>query len=302
MIDFIGDIHGHAEKLAVLLEKLGYRVKNGAYRHTERTAVFVGDYIDRGPEIRKTLDIVRRMVDAGTSIALMGNHEYNAICFHYSEKEGGHLRQHKIKNILQHYQTLLQFQNRQEEYDGWIEWCKSLPLFHETATYRAVHACWDHENILFLKRTLANNRLTEELIYQSVKKETQLHSAIENTLKGKEILLPGDGSFIDKDGTSRQEIRIKWWDDPGSATYRSISVEPQKNLPDLPLAKGSITGKHYGKTEPPVFFGHYWLRRRPQLYRNNICCLDYSVAKEGYLAAYRWDGERELSNDKWVYV
>lgn len=40
----------------------------------------------------------------------------------------------------------------------------------------------------------------------------------------------------------------------------------------------------------------------PNNYRDNICCLDYSDAKDGYLTAYRWDGEQQLSDDKLVYV
>ena len=55
MTDLIGDIHGHATKLEALLGKLGYSKKNGNYSHPERTVVFVGDYIDRGPQIKETL-------------------------------------------------------------------------------------------------------------------------------------------------------------------------------------------------------------------------------------------------------
>src|SRR3954447_4552011 len=117
MYDFIGDIHGHADKLEELLEKLGYSLKKNVYAHPERKAFFVGDYIDRGPKIRKVLKIVRSMVEKENAIALMGNHEYNALCFHAKSKNGGHLRKHSIKNILQHDETLKQFQNRQDEYD-----------------------------------------------------------------------------------------------------------------------------------------------------------------------------------------
>lgn len=90
MIDLIGDIHGHADKLQELLLKLGYTRINGAYSHPDRKVLFVGDYIDRGPKIRETLQIVKEMVDSENAIALMGNHEYNALCFHFQEAEGGH--------------------------------------------------------------------------------------------------------------------------------------------------------------------------------------------------------------------
>ncbi len=48
-IDVIGDVHGEFNKLVELLGHLGYQDRAGAYRHPERTAIFVGDLIDRGP-------------------------------------------------------------------------------------------------------------------------------------------------------------------------------------------------------------------------------------------------------------
>jgi predicted MPP superfamily phosphohydrolase len=97
MTDLIGDIHGHADKLEELLLKLGYKKSKGAYSHLERKVLFVGDYIDRGPKIRETLEIVKSMVESENAIALMGNHEYNALCFHFQETEGGHLRKHLLR-------------------------------------------------------------------------------------------------------------------------------------------------------------------------------------------------------------
>jgi hypothetical protein len=52
MIDFIGDIHGHYDRLIALLEKLGYTKKNGVYKHPSRRVIFLGDYLDRGPDAR----------------------------------------------------------------------------------------------------------------------------------------------------------------------------------------------------------------------------------------------------------
>ncbi len=303
MIDFIGDIHGHADELILLLGKLGYSANNGVYSHPTRKVLFVGDYIDRGPKIRETLMIVRQMVESGNAIALMGNHEYNALCFHYEEREGGHLRKHLIKNVIQHYETMKQFQNCQEEYEDYLEWFKILPLYYETDDFRAIHACWDRENISFLRSVLSNDRLNENTIHQSVKKGTELYRTIDETLKGKEVRMPEGQSFLDKDNTERNEIRIKWWQDPTQSSYLDMSVIPLDNLPedpfDISLLKSS---KYYSENEKPVFFGHYWLTGDPVSLKANICCLDYSIAKGGYLAAYRFDGEKELSNGKFVFV
>ena len=303
MIDFIGDIHGYANELEALLQKLGYAKKSGAYAHPDRKVVFVGDYIDRGPQIKETLEIVKAMVDTENAIALMGNHEYNALCFHYQETEGGHLRKHEIKNIIQHYETLKQFQNKQKEYESYLEWFKSLPLFYETDSFRAVHACWDNKNIQYLRDNLINDRLTDDLIYQSVKIGTPLNRAIDQTLKGKEMKMPSGNFFTDKDGTKREDIRIKWWENPAQMTYKSISIEPIDHLPEQAIVISELKSlDYYPKDDKKVFFGHYWLKGEPSLYKENICCLDYSVAKNGKLVAYRLDEENRLDNAKFVYV
>mgnify|MGYP000206042086 CR=1 FL=1 len=302
MFDIIGDIHGYASKLEALLLKLGYEKKNGSYRHPKRKALFVGDYIDRGPEIRETLRIIRTMVENDQAIALMGNHEYNALCFHFKDSLGGHLRKHSIKNMIQHYETIKQFQNRQAEYEEYLEWFFWLPLFIDLPEFRATHACWSDANIAYLSALLPENRLNSELLYTSTERNSRLFTAIDETLKGKEIPMPAGLSFNDKDGTKRTDIRIKWWEDPAKSTYKSISVLPLATLPELPVEKSVSFDNHYAETEKPVFFGHYWLKGTPQLLRNNICCTDYSVAKGGYLTAYRSEKNQVLKDLNFVFV
>ena len=54
----------------------------------------------------------------------------------------------------------------------------------------------------------------------------------------------------------------------------------------------------------PTFFGHYWLE--PEEDKSpvapNFACLDYSVAAGGPLIAYRFDGEHNLSPNKYVWT
>ena len=106
--DIIGDIHGCADKLEALLSRLGYLKQGGVWKHADRIAVFLGDYIDRGPEILETLKIVRDMREAGAAVALMGNHEFNAVCWNTPDPAhpGQHLRPHTEKNRLQHEASL----------------------------------------------------------------------------------------------------------------------------------------------------------------------------------------------------
>ena len=100
--DIIGDIHGHARTLEALLETLGYDLVEGVYRHPTRKVVFLGDFIDRGPSQRGVIRIVRPMIDGGHALAVMGNHEFNAIAYATPRAGGGFFREHNARNYQQH--------------------------------------------------------------------------------------------------------------------------------------------------------------------------------------------------------
>src|SRR5690606_34938295 len=70
--DIIGDIHGCANTLEKLLQKMNYECIEGAYRHPCRQAVFLGDVVDRGPHIREALHLVKNMVDCGSAVCVLG--------------------------------------------------------------------------------------------------------------------------------------------------------------------------------------------------------------------------------------
>ena len=299
--DIIGDIHGHADHLKRLLLKLGYQSTQGSYTHPERKVLYVGDYIDRGPQMKETLQIVKSMVDHGHAIALMGNHEYNAICYNTLGTVGLYLRNRTDKNMHQHQATLDQFNGYEDEYTMYIDWFKSLPLWLETDYLRAVHATWDQSIMDRLCEILPDAVLTDQAIHESSTEGTELCHLIEVALKGKEIEMPAGQHFSDKDGHERHHIRIKWWLDPASTTYRDISVIPMDDkLPDTPVIMSDMS--YYGPEEKPVFFGHYWLKGEPDVLTDNVCCLDYSVAKGGHLVAYTHDGESQLESSKLCYL
>jgi polynucleotide kinase-phosphatase len=80
--DIIGDVHGCRAELETLLGKLGYDlVRDAASRPVDavhpdgRTAVFLGDLVDRGPDTPGVLRLVMGMVAAGTALCVSGNHE-----------------------------------------------------------------------------------------------------------------------------------------------------------------------------------------------------------------------------------
>ncbi len=303
MYDIIGDIHGHADALVMLLKKLGYQHNGKYYQHAKRQVIFVGDFIDRGPKIKETLQIVRAMVDNGSAKAVMGNHEYNAIAFHTKGKDGKPLRAHSVKNIHQHKVTMQAFAQHPEALQNYIAWFKNLPLFLELDGLRVIHASWIPEHIDYVKKQLPQNKLTADFLAQSALPHTTEFNIIDDLLKGKEMVLPEGFSFKDKDGHERKKMRVKWWLSPKDHTFKSYAFTKYA-MPNIAIPTKVIANNYqpYPKNEPPVVFGHYWLVGQPILQSHNICCTDYSIAKGGNLVAYRWDGEQQLSNEKWVVI
>jgi protein phosphatase len=76
--DVIGDVHGCFDELSDLLGALGYQVAadgSSAVHPQGRTAVFVGDLVDRGPATPAVLRLVMGMTAAGSARSVTGNHE-----------------------------------------------------------------------------------------------------------------------------------------------------------------------------------------------------------------------------------
>ncbi len=68
----IGDVHGCADELEALLNKL--EIEPGR-RDPNTAVVFVGDYFDRGPKIIETFKIMTRLQRNYFVLPLIGNHE-----------------------------------------------------------------------------------------------------------------------------------------------------------------------------------------------------------------------------------
>ncbi|MBD9728116.1 polynucleotide kinase-phosphatase [Streptomyces caniscabiei] len=102
--DIVGDIHGCASELESLLGKLGY--VDGV--HPEgRTAVFVGDLVDRGPDSPGVLRRVMSMVGSGNALCVPGNHE---------NKYGRHLKGRNVQHTHGLAETIAQMEGESEEF------------------------------------------------------------------------------------------------------------------------------------------------------------------------------------------
>lgn len=289
--DIIPDIHGQSAKLRDALTRLGWRRGPAGWHNTDprKQIVFLGDFIDRGPDNRGVLDIVRSLIDAGKARAVMGNHELNALHFHTSHPDTGTpLRPHSEKNIRQHKSFLEEFPPGDPNTRDALGWMLTLPLFLEEGGFRAVHACWDESTITRLRALTGNGVLSEEQLIRAAHGDEadEMFDLVERTAKGPEHRLPEGYVITDKDGTERKEVRLEWWN-ATARTWRDIAISvPHVNeLPVEPLPR-SVKARTYPAQARPVFFGHYWLTGTPRLQAPNALCLDYSAGRDGPLVSY----------------
>lgn len=298
--DVIGDIHGQADKLEHLLISLGYREKGGVFGQPDHQAVFVGDFVDRGPSQLRSVNIVRRMVECGNALAVMGNHEFNAIAWFTADPEapGTYLRTRAgglgARNRSQHAAFLAEVEHLPGAYAEVINWFRTLPLWLDLPGFRVVHACWHAGYMAELApRLTVSHQMTDASIVAAARSGSVEFRTIEGLTKGLEAALPEGYSYVDKDGHERTSQRVAWWDQTGT-TYRELAViedSVRPTLPDLPIAPDIRPGYDQAK---PVFFGHYWMTGEPRLQSPLMACVDYSAAKDGPLVAYRWQGETQL--------
>lgn len=125
----ISDIHGcykELKKLIGMLESSGEYVKN------TDTLIFLGDYIDRGPDSKKVISFVRELQNESENvIPLMGNHE--KMCVDYFEDGDSCWTFNGKRTTVSSYGSISALSDD-------VEWMKSLPIYYENDKFIFVHA------------------------------------------------------------------------------------------------------------------------------------------------------------------
>mgnify|MGYP001235101034 CR=1 FL=1 len=310
--DIVGDVHGHADKLEGLLRKMGYSPRRRGYRPPlGRQLVFLGDLIDGGPEQVRVLEIARSMMDEDDARAVMGNHEFNAICYATPDPATGGLeclRPHRgksekaMKNRDQHREFLKQVGEDSAQHREWVEWFKRLPPCLDLGGIRVVHGCWDQDavNVLHGNGWDGSRPLSGELLLAAHDKKTRIGWARNLLTCGLEVSLPEGSFIIDRAGHRHSEVRVASWRD-WAERFADIALVPkgqEELLIDMPWPAEIVISAIEGS---PVFVGHHWFTGDPKVESPKFACLDWSAAKGGPLVGYRWDGETHLGNEKLVW-
>lgn len=126
----IGDIHGCARSLDALLEKIS--------SYSDRTHVFIGDYIDRGPDSRGVIDRVMEFARDHHCIFLRGNHEEMLL-------DAVRTGDRTLWLINGGVETLESYQaeSTEELPDDLLQFISKTKFWHNTPQYLFIHAGLD---------------------------------------------------------------------------------------------------------------------------------------------------------------
>lgn len=285
--DVIPDLHADIARLRATLAAL----EPGA------PLAFLGDFIDAGSATRESddaavLTAVRRLIDSGRAVAVMGNHELNAILYHTDGTEGRPLREHSGNNREQHASFLQQFGANTPQARVWTDWFLKLPLWLDLGGLRLVHACWDQAAVEMVAARRPDGQLTRADLPEIAAESTEFGRAVQRLVSGPEAHL-GDGhpGFRDSKNHLRHHVRLAWWR-PEARLWReaALSVPDVSQLPkgEIPVCQGVPP---YPDGAPPVIAGHYKMTGTPRIEAANAACLDYPDTA----CVYRWRGEAAFS-------
>jgi serine/threonine protein phosphatase 1 len=133
----IPDIHGRYDLMMIALDLI--KEHSG---ETEQKIVFLGDYIDRGPQSREVVEhLMAGAMHPPAWVCLKGNHEDMMVEAFFP----GNSRERWISNGGRATLQSFSRQGRTLIQDKHLSWLASLPLFHEDRHRVYVHAGIEHD-------------------------------------------------------------------------------------------------------------------------------------------------------------
>lgn len=149
-IAVIGDVHGQTDKLRIILERLS---KLPEFQH--RWVVFIGDFVDRGPDPKSTIDLVLEfMRQHPRTTSVMGNHEF-AMCSALGWLQGGE-GSHWSERWVTHYNSSSTFESYGAAHGDLKDLAAKVPAAHRDFLV-GLPWCVEHPQLLFVHAGLDPN-------------------------------------------------------------------------------------------------------------------------------------------------
>lgn len=192
----IGDIHGCYDQLRIIIEE---KIKA---RHDDKI-VLLGDYIDRGPEIRKTIDYIIRLKDDGLNlVTLRGNHE--AMMLHAIDT--GDFSTWFWNGGESTHESLGIYQNGTSD-TRYMRFFKDLSWYHEAGKYLFVHAGFndnnpfeDRHSMIWTRNEIYTNPLVTDKIIVHGHTPITVKQCIERVRSNNHVINIDTGCVYDEPG------------------------------------------------------------------------------------------------------
>lgn len=203
----IGDIHGELAMVQALVKKV-------KYDSSQDELIFLGDYIDRGPDSKGVIAFMKQLQQAG-AICLSGNHEqimYEAFknrstesWLHWLHTAGGAatLKSYGFDTEdIEHSMSPESFVTAEIEED--LEWIRSLETYVERDDYIFVHGGVDPEvplsitpkhRLLWIRQEFHDNYRGKKTVVFGHTPTPRLHKE-----RGNFAVYFGDNNIIGLDG------------------------------------------------------------------------------------------------------
>lgn len=178
--DIISDIHGHYHAFAALLESMDYTLDDKTYKPPKgRKLLLLGDIINKGPNQKKTIKMVKRMIKQGHAKAIMGNHEFNAICMAEEITETNEDRLRQQAAFLEAYEF------GSPKHEKAIELFKQFPLYFETDSFIASHGAPSKKDIKTVAPYLnSKGQLTKKAYRAFTDSKSPFSQSLNRIIKG----------------------------------------------------------------------------------------------------------------------
>ncbi|MBS7350662.1 MAG: metallophosphoesterase [Comamonas sp.] len=326
-LDIVGDIHGELPALNALLQHLGYDARG---RHPQgRTLVFVGDFVDRGPDSPGVVSLVQGLVQTGRALAILGNHEINLL--RHDPKDGsGWFFAARLQSDLRKYPGFARCHDKSERSEI-LRFLSTLPLGLERSDLRVIHAAWHQPSIAQARGQLLGNARLAYDAWERQASQAAEEKQITARMQAENEQWPHS---LEDDSRRPPFLQAHCDNELNKSCFNPLKVlttglERQAHTPFFAGNKWRFVQRHPWwddyEDDIPVVMGHYWRSTQAQhrteegLFaslspfawhgrKNNVFCVDFSVGaraqarKNGKdtehlrLAALRWP-ERELVFD-----